>query len=66
MLPAYFQYGLENDYHFIEDAALFSSVVKLNYSNKQLADECFIKAYGLLSEKGILDQELILIHGVNY
>ena len=49
------------DYQLIEDAEVFISHqgAKLNYSNKQFSDECFIKAYGLLSEKGILDQELI-------
>ena len=49
------------DYQLTEDVEVFHSHqgAKLNYSNKQLADECFLKAYGLLSEKGILDQELI-------
>lgn len=49
------------DYQLTEDVEFFLSNqgAKLNYSNKQLADECFQKAYGLLSEKGILDQELI-------
>ena len=48
------------DYQLTEDVKVFLSHqgAKLNYSNKQLADECFLKAYGLLSEKGILDQEL--------
>ena len=45
------------DYQLTEDVEFFLSHqgAKLNYSNKQLSDECFIKAYGLLSEKGILD-----------
>ena len=32
---------------------------KLNYSNSQLADECHIKCQGILTEKGISDQEII-------
>ena len=48
------------EYQITEDIEFFISHkgAKFNYSNKKLEDECFIKAYGLLSEKGISDQEL--------
>ena len=52
---------LNIDFDLSEDIVLFQnfSGPKLNYSNKQLENEFFIKAYGLLSERGISDQEII-------
>lgn len=51
---------LDINYEITDDVDYFQNYlgVKINYSNKQLADECFLKAYGLLSEKGISDQEI--------
>ena len=48
-------------YEITDDIDYFLSYsdIKLNYSNKRLANECFLKSYGLLSEKGISDQEII-------
>ena len=52
---------LNIDYDLSEDIVFFQnfSGPKLNYSKKQLENEFFIKAYGLLSERGISDQEII-------
>ena len=51
---------LDINYEITDDVDYFQNYlgVKINYSNKQLADEWFLKAYGLLSEKGISDQEI--------
>ncbi len=52
---------LKIDYDLTEDLVFFKDYKgpKLNYSKKQLDDEYFIKAYGLLTEKGISNQEII-------
>lgn len=52
---------LNIDYDLSEDIVFFQnfSGPKLNYSKIQLENEFFIKAYGLLSERGISDQEII-------
>jgi len=52
---------LNIDYDLSEDKVFFQnfSGPKLNYSKIQLENEFFIKAYGLLSERGISDQEII-------
>jgi len=52
---------LNIDYDLSEDIVFFQnfSGPKLNYSKIQLENEFFINAYGLLSERGISDQEII-------
>jgi len=52
---------LKIDYNLTEDLVFFKDYKgpKLNYSKKQLDGEYFIKAYGLLTEKGISNQEII-------
>ena len=48
------------DFQLTDDLVFFMSHqgAKINYSNKPIADECFVKAIGLLTEKGVSDQEI--------
>lgn len=48
------------DFKITTDAESFQEFdgVKLNYSNKQFANEIFIESYGLIEEKGINQQEI--------
>ena len=48
------------DFRITTDLGSFQEFegAKLNYSNKQFADEIFIESYGLIEEKGINQQEI--------
>ena len=48
------------DFQITTDVGSFQEFdgAKLNYSNKQFADEIFIESFGLIEEKGINQQEI--------